>query len=143
MSQANLEEEEEYFSDMHVHMCVAVRNGDLEKVKKIINSGKYNVVEHDRDCNLLYMAACNGNLDMVEYLVLTCHASLNPYKESALEGAAYCGHTQIVNWMLEHHDGVVPTNEKFRRRAIGWAGAKKYMDIVRRIQQSLKEDGLE
>ena len=84
----------------------AVKENDIKKMKKIIESDKENkidIINYDNGI-ALYMAAKNGNFDYVKYLV-TNGADINLQDnrghKTALETAILNGHEKIAKFLIE------------------------------------------
>ena len=75
------------------------------KVELLLRYGCRLDVANDTGYTPVILAACGGYIHMIEWLVLTRHCSLwtrTADGDSALLLACYCGHTNLVAWILDH-----------------------------------------
>lgn len=84
----------------------ACRNGDLAKVKKLVNAHNVNAKDTSgRKSSPLHFAAGFGRKDVVEYL-LECDANVHAHDEGGLiplHNACSFGHAEVVQLLLRQH----------------------------------------
>ncbi|KAK9815543.1 hypothetical protein WJX72_005453 [[Myrmecia] bisecta] len=85
-------------------------DGTLADCKEIVKSGQLNVAdrcccnEYDRRTPL-HLAAAEGRLDVVQWIVIECHANPNPvdrFRRTPLEEAVRGRHEQVAMLLMQH-----------------------------------------
>jgi ankyrin repeat protein len=87
--------------DPHNEYLWAVAGGKLDEIKNLLTSGK--VKPSYRQSCVFQMAICDGNLDIVEYL-LSFEENSNVDMAEHLHTATYKGHLHIVKYFMESYE---------------------------------------
>ncbi|XP_014666098.1 PREDICTED: myotrophin-like [Priapulus caudatus] len=96
----------------------ALKNGDMEKVKELVENQKVNVKEEISGRPPIHYAADYGQKDVIKYL-LEAGADVNSIDKhgiSALLAAIWEGHTDCVKFMLEkgaRKEGAAPDGTSY------------------------------
>ena len=118
-------------------LWVAASWGHAEIVQYLLEHGAVVDIQ-DKDLGTpLYVAAENGCTPVVHQL-LQAQANVNlvgGLHRHALNAAAYSGHAEIVQLLLEHGVEIEPADEYRYGSALGAAARKGHVDIVRLLIQ--------
>ena len=124
----------------------AAGNGDIEKVKKLL---QLNVSTKSKDkygCTALHRAAENGHADVVVWLLDSMReaddvATKDFLQRTALHGAAQAGHAAVVARLLArmHEADNVATKDKYQRTALHWAAWRGHVDVVALLLGHMRE----
>ncbi len=82
----------------------ATKEGNLDKVKYCVNNGITKEAKDNDEWTALHFASWKGHLEIVKYLIDTCHVDTeakNNLGSTALHYASRNGHLEIVKYLIE------------------------------------------
>ena len=123
---------------------VASQQGDVDKVRELLEHGKYSVNSTDsRGRSPLYYACANGHLNVVRVLVSGHKADMTIQDASgitALNRAALCGHESIVCALLEEYGCPVDAKDNTGQTVLHYACRGGSVSLVQTLIIKYKAD---
>ena len=113
----------------------AAKSGNLEKARKLLQSGKYDVNMKTGGYNTaLHFACIHGHIDMVRMLISEFKADVNirdSYNDTPLHAAAYKGYEDIVLALIHEFSCDVNIRGYFGKTFLSVACSRGHANIVK------------
>ena len=101
--------------DMSMDLCSAAHKGNLIGLRVLVDQGAdVNLGDYDKRC-AMHLAACEGHMDVLKFLVESAHATVDPvdrWGNTPLDEALRHGQTMSVEFLSRHSKSTVACERK-------------------------------
>ena len=140
------QQQELTYQDLHL----AAESGDVDKVRKLLEGGRYDVDCVDKSGHTpLHRAASEGHLDVVKLLISEFKADVNAHTnsnsawepgETPLHKAAYWGHLDVVRVLISEFKADVNAHRVSGKTPLHKAAYGGHLDVVKVLISEFKAD---